>query len=63
MRVLTVALVQHVLVTGYGNDLTDVEIEEIGRDPFLIAYALANPSERIVVTTEISRPSERDKTA
>ena len=25
---------------GYAPDLTDVEIEEIGRDPFLIAYAL-----------------------
>jgi len=36
--------------------LTDFEIEQIGRDPFLIAYALANPAERSVVTTEVSAP-------
>lgn len=37
-------------------DLTDDELEAIGRDPFLIAYALAAPAERCVVTTEVSRP-------
>jgi Domain of unknown function (DUF4411) len=51
------ALVQHVVSTGYANDLTDDELEKIGRDPFLIAYALSNPIERCVVTTEVSRPS------
>ncbi len=50
-------LVQHVVTTGYAADLTDDEIEKIGRDPFLIAYALVNPAERCVVTTEVSRPS------
>jgi len=50
------ALVQRVL-RAYASDLTDDEVEQIGRDPFLIAYALAAPSERCVVTTEISRPS------
>jgi hypothetical protein len=50
------ALVQRVL-RAYALDLTDDEVEQIGRDPFLIAYALAEPSERCVVTTEISRPS------
>jgi hypothetical protein len=52
-----VALVQHVVSTGYAADLSDDEIEKIGRDPFLIAYALADPTGRTVVTTEVSRPS------
>jgi len=41
--------VQHVLEHGYAPDLNDVEIEEIGKDPFLIAAALAGP-DRAVVT-------------
>ena len=34
-------LVDRVLTEGYGENLTDVDIGKIGRDPFLIAYALA----------------------
>jgi hypothetical protein len=52
-----VALVQHVVSTGYAPDLRDDEVEKIGRDPFLIAYALADPVGRTVVTTEVSKPS------
>jgi hypothetical protein len=52
-----VALVQHVVSTGYAPDLRDDEVEKIGRDPFLIAYALADPAGRTVVTTEVSKPS------
>jgi hypothetical protein len=52
-----VALVQHVVSTGYAPDLRDDEVEKVGRDPFLIAYALADPAVRTVVTTEVSRPS------
>jgi len=48
-----VNLVQHVTTTGYASDLTDIEIEVIGRDPFLIAYALADADNRIVVTSEV----------
>ncbi len=51
------ALVQQVVAVGYAPDLTDDEVEKIGRDPFLIAYALVNTAERYVVTTEVSRPS------
>ncbi len=51
-----VVLVQSV-VQAYAPDLTDDELEQVGRDPFLIAYALAMPAERCVVTTEVSRPS------
>lgn len=52
-----VVLVQRVVTEGYAPDLTDDQVEKIGRDPFLIAYALADPGERWVVTTEVSRPS------
>jgi len=56
-ELVDVALVQHVVSTGYAADLSDDEVEKIGRDPFLVAYALADPAERTVVTTEVSRPS------
>ena len=52
-------IVGQVISRGYADDLTDDELEQIGRDPFLIAYALAQPTERCVVTTEIPRPSKR----
>jgi hypothetical protein len=45
------------LYEGYANDLTDDEIEQIGRDPFLIAYALVDTKNRCVVTREVSKPS------
>src|SRR5437660_2701373 len=50
------ALVASVVSTGYAPDLTDDEVLQIGKDPFLIAYALASPADRCVVTTEVSRP-------
>ena len=53
------ALVAKVTEIGYAIDLNDEEIETLGRDPFLIAYALVDPSDRIVVTTEHSRPSRQ----
>ena len=49
-------LVAHVTANGYAEDLDDEEIVKIGRDPFLIAYGLADSSSRRVVTTETSRP-------
>lgn len=52
-----VLLVQHVVSNGYAADLRDDEVEKIGRDPFLMAYALADSANRTVVTTEVSRPS------
>ena len=50
-------LVARVAEEGYADNLTDVEIEKIGRDPFLIAYALADIQQRCIVTTEVARPS------
>lgn len=49
-------IVARVIDQGYATDLTDVEVEKIGRDPFLIAYALAD-KDRCVVTTEVSKPT------
>lgn len=50
-------MVAIVTVTGYAADLADDEIEKIGRDPFLIAYAQADPADRTIVSTEVSKPS------
>ena len=52
------AIVQNVVENGYAPDLTDDQLEEIGRDPFLIAYALAIP-DRCVVTVEVTAPSKQ----
>jgi len=54
-----VLLVQRILDEGYGEDLDEAEIEKLGRDPFLIAYALCDNNDRCVVTTEVSRPSKQ----
>ena len=51
-----VGQVAHVTEQGYADNLTDVELEKIGRDPFLVAYALVDVQNRSVVTTEHSRP-------
>src|SRR3989339_868284 len=47
-----ISLVQKVLKEGYAKDLSDTEIEKLGRDPFIIANALKNPEEIVVVTKE-----------
>lgn len=53
------ALVQQVLDLGYAVGLTDDEIEQVGRDPFLIAYALASSADRCVVSNETSAPRKQ----
>lgn len=52
------AVFNRVLNEAYAPDLTDDELEEAGRDPFLIAYALME-RERAVVTKEISKPGKK----
>lgn len=54
-----IALVQQVTRQGYAPDLNDIELEVIGRDPFLIAYALADVSNRVVVTGEVRSNKRR----
>ena len=51
-------LLNQVIGRGYANDLTDSEIEEIGRDPFLVTYAMMG-EDRVVVTKEVSKPSKQ----
>ena len=52
-------LVARVTDSGYAPDLSDEEVESVGRDPFLIAYALGDRTRRTVVTTEVSKPSKQ----
>ena len=52
-------LVSRVIVEGYCPDPTDQEIETMGRDPFLLAHALADPANRTIVTTEVSKPRKQ----
>ena len=43
---------------GYASDLMESEVRKMGNDPFLIAYAYAHPTQRTVVTAEVSKPSK-----
>jgi hypothetical protein len=54
-----VVLVRRVINEGYASDLADHEVEKIGRDPFLVSYALRSFVARCVVTTEVSRPGRQ----
>ena len=51
-------IVQHVIINGYANDLNDDEVEQLGRDPFLIAHGLSG-SDRCIVTVENSAPKKQ----
>lgn len=51
--------VSTVIATGYAPDLTDDELQRVGRDPFLVAYATVAADQRCVVTTETSKPSKQ----
>lgn len=55
---VNVSLIQRVVSEGYAPNLTEDELGQTGRDPFLVAYALAKPG-RCVVTTEVSRPKSK----
>lgn len=50
-------LVARITYGGYLANPTDEELEKIGRDPFLISYALKDIENRCIVTTESSKPS------
>lgn len=49
-------LLRSVMDASY-SPVNDVQLIAIGRDPFLIAYAKADPANRCVVTNEVSAPS------
>jgi hypothetical protein len=42
----------------YGDDLSEADMVRIGRDPFLIAAALADPQGRCVVTAEVYKQTK-----
>lgn len=52
-----IGLLQEVLDRGYGERLTDVELQKVAKDPFLVAYARADMA-RCVVTLERSSPGK-----
>lgn len=51
-----ISLVRQVLKEGYADNLTDDEVQKLGRDPFFISYGLKNTKGRCIVTTEVSKP-------
>ena len=52
-------LVARITYGGYVANPTDDELEKIGRDPFLLSYALKDIHNRTIVTTEASRPKRK----
>ncbi len=52
-------LVSQITEQGYASDLTDEEIVKVGRDPFLMSYALSDLADRTIVTTEVSKPARQ----
>jgi hypothetical protein len=50
-------LVARITYGGYLPNPTDDELKKIGRDPFLISYALRDIEKRCIVTTETSKPT------
>ena len=54
-----ISVIRRVINDGYANDLTDSEIEQVGQDPLLIAYALKDSNGRCLVTTEASKPKKQ----
>ena len=53
-------LVSRVTYGGYTPNPTDDQLVKIGRDPFLISYALKDINNRCIVTTEVSKPSRKE---
>jgi hypothetical protein len=53
------AAVAQIISAGYAPDLTEVEVLKVGKDPFLIAYALTDIDNRTVVSFETSAPSKQ----
>ena len=51
-------ILNRVITQGYAADLKDDEQEGMGRDPFIVAYALMG-SNRSVVTKEVSKTSKK----
>ena len=53
------SILRKVISEGYASDLTESELEQVGRDPFLIAYAIPLTPHVTIVTREIAKPSKK----
>ena len=53
------SILQKVITEGYAPDLTDSELEQVGQDPFLVAYAIPLGTSVTVVTREVSSPKKQ----
>jgi hypothetical protein len=58
-NVLITANRDYYSTNGYAHDLDETELEEVGRDPFLIAYAVVDRDNRVVVSIEASAPAKK----
>lgn len=52
-------LVARITYGGYVANPTDDDLVKIGRDPFLLSYALKDLENRCIVSTEVSKPSKK----
>jgi len=52
-------LVSQVVYGGYLSNPTENDMVRMGQDPFLISYALKDPENRCIVTSEVSKPSRK----
>ena len=52
-------LVARITYGGYVANPTDDDLNKIGRDPFLLSYALKDLRNRCIVSTETSKPSRQ----
>lgn len=52
-------ILQNLINQGYALDLTDSELEQVGQDPFLVAYAIPYGADVTVVTREVSSPNKQ----
>lgn len=50
-------IVTDTLSNGYGENLSDVELEKIAMDPFLISHGRMDVENRVVVSAEVSKKS------
>jgi len=51
-------LVARITYGGYMANPTDDDLVKMGRDPFLLSYALKDLENRCIVSTEVSKPSK-----
>lgn len=52
-------VLRRVINEGYAPDLNESEIEQIGQDPFLVAYAIPLRTTVTIVTREVAKPSKK----